>query len=275
MRQALGPGALGKHRGSGWRGRWEGGSGWGTHVNPWLFHFNVWQNPLQIKKKIKKKRKKKKEKKECPTLCCQWRFLPGLIIINIFKHWLPVNEFPHPETIPLIDICWHPQWGKKSRCQKLSELLASGRTDPLTLPVLTCPKATLSRIQLLSPSLSFLGLCSPSSTWSIFPLLLFSHSVVSDSLWPHGLQHTRLPCPSLSPGACSNSCPLSRWCHPIISSSGVPFSSCLQSFPSSEPFLMSRLFSLGKAYYQPLRRKWQPTPVLLPGKSRGWRSLVG
>ena len=53
MRQVLGPGAMGKPRGSGWGGRCEGGSGWGTHVNPWLFHFNVWQNPLQIK--IKKK----------------------------------------------------------------------------------------------------------------------------------------------------------------------------------------------------------------------------
>ena len=51
MRQALGPGALGRPWGSGWRGRWEGGSGWGTHVNPWLFHFNVWQNPLQKKKR--------------------------------------------------------------------------------------------------------------------------------------------------------------------------------------------------------------------------------
>ena len=56
MRQALHPGALGKPRGSGWRGGWEGGSGWGTHVSPWLFHFNVWQNPLQIKK-LKKKKK--------------------------------------------------------------------------------------------------------------------------------------------------------------------------------------------------------------------------
>ena len=55
MRQALGLGALGKPRGSGWRGRWEGGSGWGTHVNPWLFHFSVRQNPPQIKKKKKKK----------------------------------------------------------------------------------------------------------------------------------------------------------------------------------------------------------------------------
>ena len=57
MRQALGPGALGRPRGSGWRGRWEGGSGWGTRVNPWLFHFNVWQNSLQIKKKKKVKKK--------------------------------------------------------------------------------------------------------------------------------------------------------------------------------------------------------------------------
>ena len=58
MRQSLGPGALGKPRGSGWRGRWEGGSGWGTHVNPWLFHFNGWQNSLQIKRKEKKRKEK-------------------------------------------------------------------------------------------------------------------------------------------------------------------------------------------------------------------------
>ena len=57
MRQALGPGALGKPRGSGWRGRWEWGLGWGTHVNPWLFLFNVRQNPPQIKKKKKGKKK--------------------------------------------------------------------------------------------------------------------------------------------------------------------------------------------------------------------------
>ena len=67
-------------------------------------------------------------------------------------------------------------------------------------------------------------------------LLLFNCSVLSDSLWPHGLQHARLSCPSLSPGVCSNSCPLSRWCHPAISSSVVPFSSCPQSFPASGSF---------------------------------------
>ena len=60
----------------------------------------------------------------------------------------------------------------------------------------------------------------------------FSHSVMSDFLWPHGLQHSRLPCPSPTPGAHSDSCPSSQWCHPAISSSVVPFSSCLQSFPT-------------------------------------------
>ena len=69
-------------------------------------------------------------------------------------------------------------------------------------------------------------------------------SVVSDSLWPHGLQHARLPCPSPTPRACSNLCPSSRWCHPTISSSVVTFS-CLQSFPASGSFPMSQFFALG------------------------------
>ena len=71
--------------------------------------------------------------------------------------------------------------------------------------------------------------------WTL-PLLLLSHLVLSDSLWPHGLQHARLSCPSPSPGASSNSCPLSRWCHPTISSSFILFATCLQSFPASEYF---------------------------------------
>ena len=77
------------------------------------------------------------------------------------------------------------------------------------------------------------------------PSLLFSRSVVSYSLRPHELQHTRLPCPSSSPRASSNSCPLSGWCHPTILSSVVPFSFCLQSFPASGSFLMSQLFISG------------------------------
>ena len=74
-------------------------------------------------------------------------------------------------------------------------------------------------------------------------------SVVSDSLWPHGLQHARLSCPSLSSGVCSNSCLLSQWCHPTISSSVILFSSCPQSFPASGSFLISRLFISGGHKY--------------------------
>ena len=73
----------------------------------------------------------------------------------------------------------------------------------------------------------------------------FSSVAQSCSLQPHGLQHARLPCPSPTPGACSNLCPLNRWCHPTISSSVVPFSSHLQSFPASGSFKMSQLFASG------------------------------
>ena len=73
----------------------------------------------------------------------------------------------------------------------------------------------------------------------------FSRSVVSDSLWPHELQHARPPCPSPTPGVHSDSHPSSPWCHPAISSSVVPFSSCPQSLPASESFPMSQLFTWG------------------------------
>ena len=73
----------------------------------------------------------------------------------------------------------------------------------------------------------------------------FSHSVVSDSLWLHQLQHTRPPCPSPTPGIHSNSHPSSWWCHPAISSSLIPFSSCPQSLPASQSFPMSQLFAWG------------------------------
>ena len=73
----------------------------------------------------------------------------------------------------------------------------------------------------------------------------FSHSVVCDNLRPQGLQHARLPCPSPTSRVCLNSCPLSQWCHPTISSSVTPFSSCLQSFPASGSFSMSQFFTSG------------------------------
>ena len=89
-------------------------------------------------------------------------------------------------------------------------------------------------------------------SWNIhilhFSSVQFSHSVVFDSLWPHARQHARLPCPSPKPGACSNSCPWSQWCHPTISSSVIPFSSCLQSFPVSGSFPMSQFFESSGTY---------------------------
>ena len=79
----------------------------------------------------------------------------------------------------------------------------------------------------------------------LFISIQFSCSVVSNSLRPHGPQHARPPCPSSTPGVYPNSCPLSWWCHPTISSSVIPFSSCLQSFPALMSFPMSQLFVSG------------------------------
>ena len=97
----------------------------------------------------------------------------------------------------------------------------------------------------------------------------FSSSVVSDSLWPHELQHARPPCTSPTAGDHSNSCPSSRWCHPAISSSVVPFSSGPQSLPASESFPMSQLFAWGG----------QSTGVsalasVLPKNTQDWSPLI-
>ena len=83
------------------------------------------------------------------------------------------------------------------------------------------------------------------SPFWVFSSVQFSRSVVSDSLWPHELKHARPPCPSPTPGAYPNPCPLSRWCHPTISSSIVAFSSCPQCFPASGSFQMAQLFVSG------------------------------
>ena len=100
-----------------------------------------------------------------------------------------------------------------------------------------------------SVGLWFFPFCS---IWLLLPDLTylsssvqFSRSVVSNSMQPHGLQHARPPCPSETPGVYSNSCPLSQWCHPTISSSVVPFSSHLQSFPALGVFPVSQLFASG------------------------------
>ena len=96
----------------------------------------------------------------------------------------------------------------------------------------------------------------------------FSRSVMSNYLRPHGLQHARLPCPSPTPGVYPNSCPLSWWCHPTISSSVVPFSSCLQSSPASGSFPMSRLFTWGGQSIGV-----SPSTSALPMNTQNWSTL--
>ena len=106
--------------------------------------------------------------------------------------------------------------------------------------------------------------------WLCAMLLLFSYSVVSDFLWLHGLQHARLHCPSPSPWICSDSCPLSWRCHPTISSSSSPFSSCLQSFPASGSLLMSWLFVSGG---QSIGASASASALVLPMSIEGWFPL--
>ena len=154
MRQVLRAGALGRPRGMGWRGRQEGGSGWGTHVNPWLIHVNVWQKPLQY----------------CKVISLQ------LIQIN----------------------------GKNKK------------------PISVSGNSVLS-LQVSSFAQSCPTLCDPMDCST--PGLPVHHEL--SRVHP-------------------NSCPLSRWCHPTISSSVVHFSSCPQSFPASGSFQMSQFFASGE-----------------------------
>ena len=107
-----------------------------------------------------------------------------------------------------------------------------------------------------------------SLTLSWMLLSLFSHSVVSDYMRPHRLQHARPLCPLLTPGVYPNSYPLSQWCHPAISSSVIPFSSCLQSFSTSGSFLMSQLFTSGGQ-----RIGTSASASVLPMKIQGWFPL--
>ena len=100
------------------------------------------------------------------------------------------------------------------------------------------------------------------------PIAQFSHSVMSNSLPPHGLQHTRPPCPSSTPGVDSNSCLLSWWCHPAISSSVVPFSSCCQSFSASGSFQMSQFLALGGQSIEVSASAW-----VLPMNIQDWYPL--
>ena len=118
--------------------------------------------------------------------------------------------------------------------------------NPLNLSFLGCKMESITVVSRVWVSRLMIMSTQGAAQWSHWcGRLLFSCSVVSDSLQPHGLQHPSLLCPSPSPGVCSNSCPLSRWYFPIILSSVIPFSSCLQYFPASRSFPMSRLSASG------------------------------
>ena len=125
-------------------------------------------------------------------------------------------------------------------------------------------------LSLLTKFSLFFFLFSLILEWKIFLLewissVQFSHSVVSNSLWPHESQPSRPPCPSPSPGVHSDSCPSSPWCHPAISSLVVPFSFCPQSLPASESFPMRQLFTWGGQ-----STRVSALASFLPKKSQGW-----
>ena len=164
-----------------------------------------------------------------------------------------------------------------------SGTLTSETTVYLSLAVksqdlLSAPLKVLSIKELLlrySSSLTFppsqrslLLIPFPCMLQSLYPMLLFSCSVMSDSLQHHGLQHARFPCPLLSPGVCSDTCPLNWWCHSTISSSVTSFSSCLQSFPASGFFPMSQLFTSGGQSIGA-----SASASVLPTKIQGWFPL--
>ena len=114
----------------------------------------------------------------------------------------------------------------------------------------TIPVYSEWAISVVSPCLPYSHHGSKKGRWGwrirqVWDSVQFSHSVLSDSLQSYGLQHARLPCPSPTPGACSNSCPSSQWCHPAISSSVVPFSFCFQYFPVSGSLPVSQFFPSG------------------------------
>ena len=170
-------------------------------------------------------------------LCCPWRFRHMCPFSPLTvpppsagptgwprwsHHWFPTCVFPAglPAGLSAIHLC--PQRWAGRRKFRFSDAKGS---------------VTVSLVGLLKVLCCF--------HWGDRSSVQFSHSVVFNSWWPHGLQHARLPCPSPTPGAYSNSCPLSRWCHPTISSFVVPFSSHLQSFLTSGSFPMSQFFSSG------------------------------
>ena len=188
--------------------------------------------------------RRKKQKQEPVFQSTNLIFYSWFLLTSQGKGWARPSEFGEGRPLFPLEWCWSRDrvgWGK-------------GRADdnhesyhPLLRPAHGQPSACLISCPSLSLGLSPCTHAEMSQRWGEVPKgtrLLFRHSVMSDSWWHHGLQHARLPCLSPTPRACSNPYPLSRWYHPIISSSVIPFS-CLQSFPASGSFPMSQFFAPG------------------------------
>ena len=145
-----------------------------------------------------------------------------------------------PDTMILVFECWF-----------LSQILLSSFTfkrlfSSSLLSVIRVVSSDYLRLLIFLPENLIPACASPRTAFCIiYTSVEFSCSIMSNSLRPHESQHTRSSCPSPTPGVYSNSCPSSRWCHPAISSSVVPFSSCPQSLPASASFPMSQLFTWG------------------------------
>ena len=165
---------------------------------------------------------------------------------------------------------WHLGFSSNIRSRDVLETVSSHLDQkseekkdyyfPPSYPVFVCLFVLPSTILFLPSSIT--SSCGSYPVWRVlllFSSVQFNHSVMSDSLQSHGQQHARPPCPSPTPGVYPNSCPLTWWCHPTISSSVVPFPSCLQSFPASGSFPMSHLL-------------WWPTNVYTWPETLLWAS---
>ena len=160
---------------------------------------------------------------------CIYIFLAALVFVAVHRFSLVAASKDY-RLVAVYGLLFWPSTGSVVVAHRLSYSVACGLFPDQGLNL--CPPALAG---------GFLATGPPGKTSSV----QLSRSVVSDSLQPHGLQHTRPPCPSPTPGVYLNSCPLSRCCHPTISSSVIPFSCHLQSFPASGSFPMSQFFTSG------------------------------
>ena len=163
----------------------------------------------------------------------------------VTHHWRQMSAILH--SVPM-DAAPRELWSHAGRGH-MGHISLSWQYHADEAKILFCYQACFGKITFLNVSVQF------------------SHSVVSNSLWPHELQHGRPPCSSPTPKVYTNSCQLSQWCHPTISSSGIPFSSCPQSFLASGSFQMSQLFPSGQSI------RVSASTSVLPMNTQDWSPL--